>query len=65
MFRIVHIPLLVCVEKFGVEGIIENVFHLMINVMGALGGFNVEQLGMKFISLGYDGNICFKVKKLG
>jgi hypothetical protein len=53
------------VEKVGVQGIIENVFHLMIYVMATFGGFNVEQLGMKLISIGYDGNICFKVQKLG
>ncbi len=51
-------------EKVGVEGFIENVFHLMINVMGTFGGFNIEQFGTKFISMGYDGNICFKVQKL-
>jgi hypothetical protein len=53
------------VEKVGVQGSIENLFHLMINVKATFGGFNVEQLGMKLISMGYDGNICFKVQKLG
>jgi len=51
------------VEKVGVQGIIENVFHLMIYVMATFGGYNVEQLGMKLISISYDGNICFKVQK--
>ncbi len=37
-----QIPLLVCVEKVGGQGIAENIFHLMLTTMVTFGGLNVE-----------------------
>jgi hypothetical protein len=53
------------VEKFGVQGITKNVFHLTINVMVTFGGFNVEKLGVMFISMGCDGKNVFQGGKVG
>ncbi len=42
------------------QGTIENVFHLMVNVMVTFKGLNVDRLGAKLISMGYDGNNVFQ-----
>jgi len=39
--------------RSGVATITLNVFHLMVNVMATFEGLNVQQLGVKFISMGY------------
>ncbi len=59
------IPLLICVEKFGVQGIANNVFHLIVNATITFGGLNVKQLGTMFISMGCDGNDLFQDGKVG
>jgi hypothetical protein len=53
------------VEKFGVQGIVKSVFHLIVNAMVTFGGLNVEQLGVMFISMGCDGNNVFQGGKVG
>jgi hypothetical protein len=53
------IPLLICVEKGWCVGDIENIFHLMVDVMVTFKGLSVELLGVKLISMGYDGKNVF------
>jgi hypothetical protein len=40
-------------------------FHLMVNVMATFEGLNVEQLGVKFMSMGYsDGSNVFDIARV-
>jgi hypothetical protein len=58
-----QIPLLVCVEKVGMQGIVENIFHLMFIAMVTFRGLSVKQLGAKFISMGCNGSSVFQGAK--
>jgi hypothetical protein len=42
---------------------IEDVLHLMVNVMVTFKGLNVDQFGANLISMGYDGNNVFQGAK--
>jgi hypothetical protein len=42
-------------------GMAKNIFHLMFITMVMLKGLSVEKLGVKFISMDYNGNMCFKM----
>jgi hypothetical protein len=49
----------------GVQGIVENIFHLMFIAMVTFGGLNVKQLGAKLILMGCDGSNVFQGAKAG
>jgi hypothetical protein len=60
-----QIPLLACLKKVGVQGTIENIFHLMLTTIVTFGGLNGEELGAKLISMGYDGSSVFQGARVG
>jgi hypothetical protein len=47
----------------GVQGIVENNFHLMFIAMVTFGGLNVKQLGAKLILMGCNGSNVFQGAK--